>query len=266
MGKISAEHSWNMISKHYQASAKISLDDVHYGPISPGENKLRLLGDVRGKDVLEIGCGGGQNAIVLAKWGAKSMGLDISEEQIKHAKRLARKEGVKVSFIVGNMEDLGAFADNSRDIVLSSFGVGYVEDIARTFLEVSRILRVGGIFVFAEVHPIADRGRVLRYGKRRMWAIADYFDRRRYIWSWRHFEKGKVRFYGRHRLFQDYFNLLVDSGFNIVRILEPEACDVGNMTEREKECIPYVEASFVRNYSLWKRTPYTIIFKAIKMS
>jgi cyclopropane fatty-acyl-phospholipid synthase-like methyltransferase len=69
---------------------------VHYGPISPGESELKLLGDVKCKDVLEIGCGGGQNTIVLSKKGAKSIGLDISEEQIKYARKLARRERQKL--------------------------------------------------------------------------------------------------------------------------------------------------------------------------
>jgi ubiquinone/menaquinone biosynthesis C-methylase UbiE len=61
--------------------------------------------------------------IVLGKWGARSVGLDISEEQIKHARKLARKEGVKAPFYVGNMEDLGVFKAESFDIVLSSFAI-----------------------------------------------------------------------------------------------------------------------------------------------
>jgi len=86
---MTAKKGWNIISKDYQASVRISLDDVHYGPMAPGEKELRLLGEVEGRDILEIGCGGGQNAIVLAKWGARSVGLDICEEQM-HATRCAR--------------------------------------------------------------------------------------------------------------------------------------------------------------------------------
>jgi len=50
------------------------------------------LGEVNGKDVLEIGCGGGQNAIVPAKWGARSVCLDMSEERIRYGRELAREE------------------------------------------------------------------------------------------------------------------------------------------------------------------------------
>ncbi|PIX31476.1 class I SAM-dependent methyltransferase, partial [Candidatus Bathyarchaeota archaeon CG_4_8_14_3_um_filter_42_8] len=125
---MSAKRGWNIISKDYQSSVRISLDDVHYGPISSGEKELKLLGEVVGKEILEIGCGGGQNTIVLAKWGARSVGLDISEEQIKYATRLARKHKVKVQFYVGNMEDMDMFNDESFDIILSSFAIGYSEN------------------------------------------------------------------------------------------------------------------------------------------
>lgn len=55
--------SWDTISAHYQASTRISTDNVHYGPLAPGER------------VIEIGCGG-QNGIALAKWGATCVGVD----------------------------------------------------------------------------------------------------------------------------------------------------------------------------------------------
>ncbi len=64
---MSAKIGWNIISRAYQENIRVSLEDVHYGPISPGERELKLLGDVKGKDVLEIVCGEGQNTIVLAK-------------------------------------------------------------------------------------------------------------------------------------------------------------------------------------------------------
>jgi hypothetical protein len=51
---MSVERGWNTISSAYQRKTDISLKDVHYGPISPGEVDLKLLGNVKGKDVLEI--------------------------------------------------------------------------------------------------------------------------------------------------------------------------------------------------------------------
>jgi len=258
-----AKKGWNTISRSYQEKTKISVEDVHYGPISQGESELKLLGDVKGKDVLEIGCGGGQNAIVLRKWGARSVGLDISEEQIKHARKLAKREGVEVPFHFGNMEDLNMFQRESFDIVLSSFAIGYAESLSRTFHEVFRVLRKRGLFVFCDVHPITNRGRIIRYGKRRIWGISNYFDRKRRVWKWK--TEGKVaKFYGYHRTIQDYFNLLLTEGFVIEKILEPEPYPLDKMSKAEIKRIPYLHQYYVKDYDLWKKIPYTILFKARK--
>lgn len=164
---MSTEKGWNTISKAYQEKTRISLNDVHWGPISAGESSLRLLGNVKNRDILEIGCGGGQNAIVLKTWGARPVGLDISQEQLKHARKLAKKEGVEVQFVHGNMENLSRFENESFDIVLSAFGMGYSENLTKTIRETYRVLRKNGLLVFAEVHPIAERGRPIRHGKAR---------------------------------------------------------------------------------------------------
>ncbi len=260
---MSAKKGWNTISKSYQAETSISLEDVHYGPISPGESELKLLGKIKNKDVLEIGCGGGQNAIVLAKWGARSVGLDNSEEQIAYAKELAKANRVKVSFHVGNMENLNRFSDKSFDVVLSSCALDYVEDLAGTFQEVFRVLRKNGMFVFCVVHPIANRGRVVRYGKRKMWAIGNYFDRRRRVWTWK--IDGKVaKFHGYHRTVQDYFNLIVAAGFVVKKILEPEPYPLAKMAVSKRGRIPYIHEQYVKEYHIWRRIPFIILFKAKK--
>jgi len=261
--KLSAKNGWNIISQSYQKKTRISLEDVHYGPISAGESELKLLGNVKGKDVLELGCGGGQNAIVLAKWGARSVGFDISEEQIRYARKLAKKEGVNVPFQVGDMENLGVFEAERFDMVLSSFAIEYAEDILTTFQEVYRVLRKAGVFVFAVAHPIIGRGRPLRSGKRRVWAVTNYFDRRKRAWKWR-VEDGVAEFRGRQVTIQDYFDWLVKAGFVVERILEPEPYPIDKMSETERAEIPYFEAGYSKDFDIWRKVPYTIIFKTRK--
>ncbi len=257
-----AKKGWNIISRSYQEKTRISTEDVHYGPISPGESELKLLGNVEGKNSLEIGCGGGQNAIVLAKWGTTSVGLDVSEEQIDHAKSLANMEKVDVSFFVGAMEEL-SIKDESFDIVLSSCAIGYSENPGQVFFEAFRILRRNGLFVFCVVHPITHRGRVVKYGGRKLWGLGNYFDRRKRIWKWK--IEGKVaKFFGYGRTLQDYFNPLVSSGFIVEKILEPEPFPLNKMSEAEIQKIPYHEEGYLKDYEIWKRIPFTILFKAKK--
>ena len=68
---------WEQVSEWYQKESKIPIS-IHYGPGSPNEDKLKLLGNLKGKDILEIGCGGAQCGIAMAKKGAKVTGIDIS--------------------------------------------------------------------------------------------------------------------------------------------------------------------------------------------
>ncbi len=260
---MSAKEGWNIISKGYQEKTRISLEDVHYGPISPGELELKLLGNVRGKRILEIGCGGGQNTIVLAKWGAKSVGLDLSEEQIKYARKLARKHKVNTLFYLGNMENLSMFRNESFDMVLSSHAIGYSPNPEQVFREAFRVLCKGGLFVFCVSHPIAVKGRKVRYGGRTMWGLGNYFDRRRRLWTWKINGKS-ARFYGYHRTLEDHFNSLVSVGFTVEKILEPQPYSLNKMKGPDKQKIPYYEEGYLKDYEIWRKTPFTLLFRTRK--
>jgi ubiquinone/menaquinone biosynthesis C-methylase UbiE len=260
---VSAKKGWDVISRSYQRNTRISLEDVHYGPISAGERELKLLGNVKNKDILELGCGGGQNAIVLAKWGARSVGLDVSGEQIKFARKLAKKERVNVPFHIGDMKDLGVFEAGSFDTVLSSFAIEYADNIPAVFQEVFRVLRKAGVFVFAVGHPTMVRGRPLRRGRRRVWTLINYFDRRKRAWKWK-VEEGTAHFRMGQITFQDYFDLLAETGFFADRVLEPEPYPIDKMSEAELAEIPYFEAEYLKDFDLWRKVPYTVIFKARK--
>ncbi len=260
---MSARKGWNIISRSYQRKTRISLEDVHYGPLSEGESELHLLGDVRGKDILEIGCGGGQNSIVLSKWGARSVGLDISEKQIEYARKLAKEHGTRVQFHLGNMQNLSLFREESFDAVLSSHAISYADDVLAVFREVFRVLRKRGLFVFATSHPIIGTGRPVRYGQGRRWAISNYFDRRRRVWKWRTTE-GTAEFKGGHITLQDYFDMLIEASFIVERIIEQEPYPLEKMTESQIARIPYSDPGYVENYDLWRKVPFTIIIKARK--
>ncbi|MCH7627075.1 MAG: hypothetical protein IIC83_14240 [Chloroflexi bacterium] len=69
--KKAVQAGWDEMSDEYQRESRISLDDVHYAPLGPGERELGLIGDVRDMRVLELACGAAQNSIALSKWGAQ---------------------------------------------------------------------------------------------------------------------------------------------------------------------------------------------------
>jgi SAM-dependent methyltransferase len=117
------------------------------------DTRLDVLGDVRGRDVLEYGCGGGQWSIALARRGAKAVGLDVSIGQLSHAQRL--QEMAVVAFPVVNADaERAPFADASFDIVFCDHGAMTFTDPHRTVPEAARLLRPGGLFVFNIASPL----------------------------------------------------------------------------------------------------------------
>src|SRR3954471_10509736 len=95
------------------------VDVLQYGPDLPSESELRLCGDVRGKRVLELGCGAGENAIVFAKNGAHTIAIDTSHSQLSLGRNLAEAEEVRVEFHEGDAADLAFLRADSIDLAFS---------------------------------------------------------------------------------------------------------------------------------------------------
>lgn len=146
---------WNGLSDRYQRIMKIALDDFHYGPQIPGETALRLLPELRpGMTALELGCGAAQNSIYLARRGLLCSACDISAEQLKHARALASREGVSISFACCPMEKFAAKFKGPFDLVHSSHAFEFVDDPAKTIRDISAVLAPGGSLVVSTVHPL----------------------------------------------------------------------------------------------------------------
>ena len=131
------------------------LDAVNYGPEMPSERELRLLGDVKGKRVLDLGCGSGQASIALARQGAHAIALDASARQLERARRLAEAEEVRVEWHRSDLADLAFLRADSVDVVFSAHALAEVEDLDRVFRQVHRVMRPGSAFVFSYEHPVA---------------------------------------------------------------------------------------------------------------
>jgi SAM-dependent methyltransferase len=223
--EINMRESWNLISPHYQKRHQIPTDFVHYGPHCPNEDQLQLIGDVRGKHVLEIGCGGGQCSIAFAKRGAIAAGIDLSDAQIEFARKSAQNEGVEATFSRGNIEDLSAIPDASQDVVFSAFALLYVENIERCLAEVHRVLVPGGLLVFSLDHPFWDC-----LADDSMKIVRSYHNCAPWVWDWDEFKDIGVCATMRsfHRKVGDWLRLLREAGLEVLEILEPEPVESGS--------------------------------------
>jgi SAM-dependent methyltransferase len=130
-------------------------DSVRYGPDGPTERDLRLLGEVRGKRVLDLGCGDGQAAVALAKQGAVAIAVDASAGQLARARDAADDNGARVEWHHGDLADLAFLRADSVDAVFSAFAIGEVDDLPRMFRQVQRVLRPNAPFVFSYEHPLS---------------------------------------------------------------------------------------------------------------
>jgi len=213
---------WNAIAKAYQEEI---FGERHAGKLmwswTHSEDDLRLLDDVAGKHVLVLGCGGGQDVIALSEMGAIATGVDVSEEQIAYARRLASKRyAVNASFVVGTAEDLSRFDDASFDAAVSAHMLNYVERIEDTLRETSRVLRAGGVFALSVRHPFdAMVSEDAPYRLTRA-----YWDTRE-DWTWAFEGKASARFRQWFWTIQQWFEMLSEAGFTIERLLELTEAD-----------------------------------------
>ena len=147
-----------------------SQDAITWGELHFPETELGVIGDVAGKDVLELGCGTAYFSAWLMQLGASVCGLDVSERQLETARRFQQQFGVAFPLIQANAEYV-PFCDSSFDLVVSEYGASIWADPYLWVPEASRLLRPGGELIFLanatlamltmpdedEVLPVDDR-------------------------------------------------------------------------------------------------------------
>lgn len=219
---------WDGAADEYQAEHGEFLRDAGFlwCPEGLDEAEARLLGEVAGKQILEIGCGAGQCGRWLLSQGASAIGLDLSYRQLQHSRRIDLSAGPTSGLVGGPAlpvvqadAEILPFRDRSFDLACSAFGaLPFVADAGAVLTEVHRVLRPGGRFVFSVSHPIR-------------WAFPDdpgpggltadrsYFDRSPYV----ELASGGVPSYvEHHRTLGDWVRLIAASGLTLADLVEPE--------------------------------------------
>jgi ubiquinone/menaquinone biosynthesis C-methylase UbiE len=158
---------WNRSNSEYtdaQAVESWAQRDIEWGTYGVPESQLNVLGDVAGKDVIELGCGTAYFAAWLAKLGARPVGLDITPAQLETALRMMAETGIEFPLIEASAEDV-PLPDESFDLALSEYGASIWCDPRRWIPEAHRLLRPGGEIVFLCNSPLAticmpDEGKI----------------------------------------------------------------------------------------------------------
>jgi SAM-dependent methyltransferase len=195
----------------HQAEHAAELGDAGFVwcPEGVREDDARLLGDVAGRRVLDLGCGAAQTTRWLTAHGAYAVGVDLAFEQVRRA------TGPAGRLVCADAERL-PFGDAVFDLACSAYGaLPFVADSARVMAEVARVLKPGGTFVFSVTHPFRwcfpDRDDALT-------VETSYFDRTPYVEQ----RKGRATYVEHHRTLGDRVREAVAAGLAVLDVVEPE--------------------------------------------
>jgi malonyl-CoA O-methyltransferase len=127
--------------------------DHDANPLPPLEEPLvrEAAGDVRGLEVLDLGCGTGRHALWLAAAGARVTAVDFSEGMLGEARRKPGAEAVR--FVAHDLHAPLPFPTAAFDLVVSGLVLEHLRDLAPFFGEARRVLRAGGRAVVSAMHP-----------------------------------------------------------------------------------------------------------------
>ena len=211
---------WDRYADEYQATHGAFLGDAGFvwGPEGLTEDDAGVLGEVAGRDVLEVGSGAGQCSRWVRSRGGRAVGLDLSYRQLQHSRRLDEATGVVVPSVLATATAL-PFADASFDVVFCSFGaLQFVADLDVAMAEAARVLRPGGRLAFSITHPtrwmFPDDP-----GPDGLTAVSSYWDRTPYVEV--DPTTDEVAYVEHHRTLGDWVALLRAAGFVITDLLEP---------------------------------------------
>lgn len=122
-------------------------DEPRWGIWGLPEATVGALPDVAGRDVVELGCGTAYQSAWLARRGARPVGIDNSEQQLRSARGFQREFGLEFPLWHGNAEQVPA-PDESFDLAISEYGASIWCDPYRWIPEAARLLRPGGQLIF----------------------------------------------------------------------------------------------------------------------
>lgn len=109
--------------------------------------------DLRGRDVLCLACGGGQQGPIFAAAGANVTVYDNSPRQLAQDRLVAEREGLALRTVEGDMADLAAFPDASFDLVFHPVSNVFAQAVRPVWREAYRVLRPGGVLLTGFNNP-----------------------------------------------------------------------------------------------------------------
>lgn len=230
--------SWSRFTLTNPAALSLP-DEVVFGPAIPGESDLKLIGDVEGRRILDLGCGAGHNAVRLAQAGAKVIAVDPDPRQLAYAREAAERAEVRIELHQAELHELAFLRADGVDVALSIYSLAAVSDLARVLRQVHRVLRQEAPLVLALPHPaitMVGPGAPDPLRVRRSWTDTTPVD-----WT----TTGGVRGTDHPRTLSTVFATLSRNNYRVDALLEPAADEARSTPEAWADVLRWLPPTLV---------------------
>jgi SAM-dependent methyltransferase len=241
---------WDAQAAEYYVEAgrrSWASQEPNWGIWSVSESRLKVLPDVKGLDVIELGCGTAYWSAWLARKGAQVVGIDNSPAQLAGARQYQKEFGLEFPLLHADAEHV-PLADGSFDLAISEYGASLWCDPYRWIPEAARILRPGGRLVFLTngILAVLTFPELEADGPPGATLLRDYFGLHRIQWP----DSAGVEFHLGHG--------------DWIRLLRANAFEIEDMIEVRPDEEPVTQHPEVATLEWSRRWPCEEIWKARK--
>lgn len=218
MSDYNAQYVWNQITPQW-------VDHIREAPGDEGDIVRKhmlnpvlfaLLGDIKGRRLVDIGCGEGYLCRMMAQRGAEVTGLDVSDAMLEHARQQERSHPLSITYECASIETPPSSLSASFDLGVSNLVFNVLPDHHAAFRSSFELLKPGGILVVSIVHPAFDdvgAGWVASADGEMRFSVNRYFERVRGRAA-----SGSASF---HRCLSDYITTAIETGSVLTAFKEP---------------------------------------------
>lgn len=199
---------------------------------------------------LDLGCGAGNNARVVARMCHKVVAIDASEAQLAIARENTPEENI--TFVRQDATQyLESAESQSFDRVFAVFSLEYVADLGPVFRGVHRALRSGGRFLYCDLHPFAGGADLVGVTADSFMGSLSYRKEgpRHFTWE---LAGTSVRLVRYHRTLATLLGVAHDAGLSLLALSEPQVHPMPNF-------VAYRDSSISAQDEVWSRVPYSLV-------
>jgi SAM-dependent methyltransferase len=222
----------------FPVGAELPADRIAYGPDVIDESDLRLLGDISGRRVLQLGSHDGRTAIAMSRRGARVIAVEPSPERVAASRWSFDQSETRIELHQSDLADLAAIRADSIDLAVSIYSLSGVEDLPRVFRQVHRVLRQDAHFVFSLPHPAFSM--IDPSSDEPMRIRRSYWDDTPRAWT-----SGDHTGTDHTHTISDLFTHLSRTNFRVDALLEPEPAPHGVRSGLWSETMRWVPATLV---------------------